>query len=151
MAANPYIAEDLQALALGLSQLGMQLRVAQDKAHLGWSKAGAGLAAALSLVERLGAEQGDIVRGLGALDGEARCIAASVSEGATEAIGLAASLQRDREEGAAIQATLREALEGAKALIDLAGAMSGDDSAGAPEADVPEPETAVLAAHWHVL
>ena len=150
-ASERTIEEDLQALALGLSQLGMQLRVAQDKAHLGWSKAGAGLAAALSLVERLGAEQGDIVRGLGALDGEARCIAASVSEGATEAIGLAASLQRDREEGAAIQATLREALEGAKALIDLAGAMSGDDSAGAPEADVPEPETAVLAAHWHVL
>jgi methyl-accepting chemotaxis protein len=145
------IEEDLHALARGLSQLGAQLRAAQEKARLDGSKIEAGLASALSLVERLGAEQGDLVRGLGTLVGDAQRIAASVSVGATEAAGLAAALERDRGQGAAIQETLQEALEGAKALLDLAGAMSGEDKAGAPQADVPEPETAILAAHWHVL
>ena len=143
--------QDLQSLALGLSQLAAQLRLVQDKARLDGNKAEAGLEAALSLIGRLGEEQGEVVRGLGALEREAQRLAALVSDGAMGAAGLVTAIERDRGRGAAIEERLREALEGAKALIDLAEAMGGSDPDDMPEAGVPEPETAMLAAHWHVL
>lgn len=143
--------EDLRSLALGLSQLAAQLRVVQDKVRLDGSKAGAGLEAALSLMGRLGEGQGEVARGLGALEREAQRIAALVSDGAIGAAGLVAAIERDRGQGAAIEESLREAIDGARALIDLAEAMGASETAGPPEAGLPEPETAMLAAHWHVL
>lgn len=143
--------EDLRSLALGLSQLAAQLRVVQDKVRLDGTRAGAGLEAALTSIGRLGEGQGEVARGLGALEREAQRIAALVSDGAMGAAGLVAAIERDRGQGAAIEETLREALEGAKALVDLAEAMGGAETVGTRETDVPEAETAMLAAHWHVL
>ena len=141
--------EDLRALALGLSQLAAQLRMTQDRSRQEGPSAAAGLEAALSLVERLAAEQSEVTRGLGALQREAQGMTEQVVEAETGAAGLVNALERDRERGVAVRATLGAALEGAKALIDLAEAIGG--AADAPDADVPEPETAMLAAHWHVL
>jgi methyl-accepting chemotaxis protein len=150
-ASERTVDEDLRSLVLGLSQLAAQLRVAQDKARQEGTRAGTGLEAALSLIGRLGEEQGEVARGLNSLEREAQRVAALISDGAMGAAGLVAAIERDRGQGAAIEETLREALEGAKALIDLAQAMGGAETAFTHQAEVPEAETAMLAAHWHVL
>lgn len=150
-AGDPALERDMAALATGLAQLAAQLRGGQDKAQVARDGAEAELDTILAQVQQLAVEQGEIVRLLGGLDrslGEVNGLAGAAS---VRCADLDAGLAAEIEQKVAIEQTLGAALEGATALLDLAQAMGGGARAADPAPDIPAPENAVLAAHWHVL
>lgn len=100
---------------------------------------------ALALIERLGAEQGDLARSLAGLEREAQRLTSLAAD-------LQAELEARSGQQAAVDQRLRVALEGAEALVGLAQAMGGGAGDSDPsENAIPAPENAALAAHWHML
>lgn len=145
---------DMRALAFGLAQLAGQVRKGQEATTRLGRDAATALETAGRLLERLG---GDLAAELGVMGGLERHgvqLAAGLARSHAIACALRDDLSADAEQGAAVRETIRQALEGAGALVELAATMDGaDETPPVPEgsATYPLPEQAAMAAHWHAV
>lgn len=110
------------------------------------------LAAIALLFERLAADCGAETRSLTVLDRLSSGLVAALSTASVDATGLAARLTTTGRQGAELEQSTAEALEGAGVLAGLV-AMTTSPENREPVADAayPLPDETALAAHWHAV
>jgi methyl-accepting chemotaxis protein len=138
-------ARDLGAIRDALAPM----RQGKGRTHDGEVELDAKLEGVMVLLDRLGDDCSAEARALAALERELGALATAVSVATLHAAGLEARLVDGKGQGAAIEASIRQALEGSTALAGLA--QTFNTPASAPQTVFPLPDHAALAAHWHVM